>query len=517
MNALTIVLASLMALSPVAPSTGAAADRNAAPEACRALADLRIDDTNLLSATVVPAGGGLPEYCRVLGYVRPAINFEIRLPTANWNGKFYMAGCGGFCGKLSSATDFVLDVKRALRRQYAVSMTDAGHWGEHIFEASWGYHNRPAEIDFGYRAVHETARVTKAIIEAFYHKAPAQSYFGGCSNGGRQGVMEASRYPEDFDGIISGAPALDVTGLMLNFAWVARAITGPDGKNLLTPTEVALIEKAVSRACDPLDGLTDGLIDDPRACRFDPSTLACASGKSADCLSSRQVDAVRALYQGPRNSAGRQLHHGFPLGSEPYWAYWYTGQTSDASDDPFPRAGEGFLRYLGFEADPGAGYTVADLDLDRDPPRLEALGKVYNATNQDLDAFRRRGGKLLMWHGWADPGPSPMQSIAYYDAVEGRVGSREPTQAFFRLFMMPGMDHCGIVDGPGIRDAGIDPLTALERWVEHKEAPASLPMTKTDSMGKVLWTRPACPYPQRAIYTGRGDRKAATNFRCAGP
>ena len=178
MNRPTVALASLMALAPVALYTRSMANRNAAPETCRALADLRIEDTNLLSATVVPAAGDVPEYCRVLGYVRPAINFEIRLPTSSWNGKFYMAGCGGACGKLSSASDFSLDIKRALRRQYAVSMTDGGHWGEHIFDTRWGYHNRLAEIDFGHRAVHETARATKAIIEAFYHKAPARSYFG---------------------------------------------------------------------------------------------------------------------------------------------------------------------------------------------------------------------------------------------------------------------------------------------------------------------------------------------------
>ena len=513
MNRPVVMLASLMAFAPIGLYARSMANRNAEPEACGALANLRIEDTNLLSATLVPAAGDVPEYCRVLGSVRPAINFEIRLPTANWNGKFYMAGCGGACGMLRNDSDF----KRALLRQYAVSITDGGHRAENIFDSRWAYHNRPAEIDYGYRAVHETARATKAIIEAFYHKAPAPSYFAGCSNGGRQGIMEALRYPDDFDGIISDAPALDFTGAMLNFAWVARANTGPDGKNILTLAELKIIERAVYRACDARDGLTDGLIGDPRACLFDPSTLACTSGKSADCLSAQQVAALRALYQGPRDSAGRQLYPGLPLGSEPYWGFWHTGETSDASDDVFPRFAEGFLRYMGFEEDPGERYTVADLDFDRDPPRLAAMGKVYDATDPNLDAFRRRGGKLLMWHSWADAGPSPLKSIAYYDAVESRVGGRGEAQAFIRLFMPPGMDHCGNSNGPGISDEGFDPLTALERWVEHKEAPASLLMTKTDSAGKVLWTRPACPYPQRAVYSGRGDRNAATSFRCAGP
>ncbi|MEF8939280.1 MAG: tannase/feruloyl esterase family alpha/beta hydrolase [Salinivenus sp.] len=489
---------------------------------CPALADLRIEDTNLLSATVVPASDDLPEYCRVLGYVRPAINFEIRLPTAGWNGKFYMAGCGGYCGELESenpSSQFTNSINYGLRRNYAVSTTDGGHWGENLFDGRWAYHDRQAEIDWGYRAVHETARVTKTIIETFYGQRPAQSYFAGCSTGGRQAVMEALRYPDDFDGVISGCPHPKTGGTVMLGAWLARANTGPDGKNLITPVEVQLVQEAVYEACDSLDGLEDGLISDPRACQFDPATLACDGAETDSCLTANQVEAVKAFYAGPRDSEGRQLYAGLPLGSEPYWdgMFGVTGETPDASDDFSRLHSVQFLRYMAFREDPGEGYSIADFDFDQDPQRLEHMAQIYDADDPDLDAFRKRGGKLLMWHAWGDPATPPMETIEYYEAVEERVGSRERTQDFFRLFVVPGMDHCGIGEGPGITQHGFDPLTAMERWVEQGRAPENLMTTKRDSTGAVQWTRPVCPYPQRAFYDGEGDPNEASSFECVTP
>jgi len=484
-------------------------EQNFKHETCRALADLRVEDTNLLSAAVVPAGDDLPEYCRVLGYVRPAINFEIRLPTSDWNGKFYMSGCGGFCGKLSSDSDFVTDIKGPLQRRYAVSMTDGGHWSESIFDGRWAYHNRQAEIDFGYRAVHETARVTKSIIEAFYEQQPAFSYFGGCSNGGRQGVMQALRYPEDFDGIISFDPALNLGKGLLKGPWLARVNSGPDGSDLIAATEARLLEEAVYDACDSLDGLDDGLISDPRLCDFDPAALLCEEGRAEGCLTQAQVDAARALYQGPRDSAGRQLYPGLIYGSEPYWPFWISG--------PMLTAPLEYFRYMGFREDPGERFTLEDFDFDNDPPRLEFMGSIYSADNPDLEAFRERDGKLLMVQSWADPAVNPTTTINYYEAAEELVGSREKTQDFFRLIMLPGADHCGLGEGPGIRNNGFDPLTALERWVEEGEGPESLLTTKTDEEGNVLWTRPACPWPQREMYAGQGDANDASSFACVDP
>jgi feruloyl esterase len=359
--------------------------------------------------------------------------------------------------------------------------------------------------------------VTKAVIEAFYGQAPEKSYFQGCSTGGRQAVMEALRYPDDFDGLISGCPHPKATGTALLGAWLARVNTGQDGKNLITPPEIPLVREAVYEACDAIDGLKDGLISDPRACRFDPATLACEGEETDNCLTTSQVDALRKMYDGPRDSGGRQLISGVPFGSEPYWGRWVIGETADGRDDFSLRHSMEYMRYMAFVEDPGEPYTLADVDFDRDPQRMEQMGQIYNVDNPDLDAFRERGGKLLMWHSWADAAPPPMPVVAYYQAVEERLGTRERTQDFFRLFMVPGMDHCGIGEGPGITQSGFDPLTALEKWVEHGEAPTSLLATKTDSTGKVLWTRPVCPYPQRAVYDGKGDVNVASSFECITP
>lgn len=473
---------------------------------CPALADLRIEDTNLLSATVVPASEDLPEYCRVLGYVRPAINFEIRLPTAGWNGKFYMAGCGGFCGTIDTTA-----ISMGLMRNYAVSTMDGGHWGETVFDAPrWAYQNRQAEIDFAYRAVHETARVTKTLINTFYGQAPNKSYFDGCSNGGRQAVMEALRYPNDFDGIISGAPDLHANSTKPIYnTWMVHMNKGSEGKNLITAAEAKIVGQAVYEACDHQDGIKDGLISDPRTCDFDPATLLCQEDQRSDCLSAEQVDALKAFYRGPRSSSGESLYGaGVPLGSEPYWSSWI---------ELIPRVVEEYLRYMAFQEDPGESYSIHDFDFDRDPPRLEYLGKLYDADNPDLEAFSSEGGKLLMWHGWADMLVPPTKSIEYYETVKKHLGNQVKAQDFFRLFLIPGMDHCGINNGPGITMFGFDPLTALEQWVEQGEAPTHLLTTKRDTSGDVLWTRPVCPYPQRAVYDGEGDVNDASNFECLNP
>ncbi len=483
---------------------------------CELLEDLKIEDTHILSASVVTDDSDLPNYCRVTGYVLPAVNFEIRLPLEQWNGKFYMTGCGGFCGSVNSdSKTFYLGMNYGLERHYAVSTMDSGHWGESFTDGRWAMNNRIAEIDWAYRAVHETARVSKLVIEAFYGREPEKSYFNGCSTGGRQAVMEALRYPEDFDGIISGCPTLDQNGLSALYgSWVVQSNMGRDGKDKIAPGDLTLIAKAVYDACDEVDGLKDGLIDNPCECKFDPASLLCSDGETSDCLAPEQVETLRAWYGGVKNSAGEQLYPGgVPLGSEPFWE-WIIGKT-DMSDDGlvFLFAREN-LRYLAFQEDPGDRYSVTDFDFDNDPQRLEFMSKIKNADNPDLELFRKKGGKLLMYHGWSDAGVPPWTSIEYYEAVEHNVGNREETQAFFRLYMIPGMDHCGILEGPGITDGGVDFLAELEKWVEMGEAPESVLTTKYDDDGNVLWTRPICPYPQRAIYKGQGDINDAANYSC---
>jgi feruloyl esterase len=299
--------------------------------------------------------------------------------------------------------------------------------------------------------------------------------------------------------------------------WIARANTGPDGSNLITAAELPMIEEAVYAACDAADGLEDGLLSDPRTCSFDPATLACNDGETADCLLGPQVDALRKLYAGPQDSRGQSLHPGLPYGSEVDWSQWLTGRTADVNDDLWRIVATQYMRYMGLPIDPGESYEITDFDFDTDPARLDFMMSIYGADNPDLDAFRQRGGKLLMWHGWSDASIPPWTSIAYYEAVEQRIGNRQATQDFLRLFLIPGAGHCGQREGAGVTQSGIDPLSALERWVEHDEAPDHLPTTKTDSMGQVLWTRPVCPYPQRAIYRGEGDASDSSSFECVTP
>jgi feruloyl esterase len=482
---------------------------------CADLANLKIDESNLLSAAAVPAKAPLPEYCRVLGYVRPAVNFEIRLPTKDWNGKFLMAGCGGFCGTLDSDNMTLTNGSNVgLMRNYATVSMDSGHWGASLADGRWAYNNLVAKFDWGQRAVTMTARVTKAVIESYYGKPPSKSYFNGCSTGGRMAHMEAWKYPEDFDGIISGAPAVDYTGLVATFfAWVTQANTGSDGKPILAQPKVKLVEAAVNKACAD----QDGVVQDPRKCSFKPATLKCQADGGGDCLSAAEVAVLEKWYGGAKNSKGEQLYPGgVPLGSEAYWPLWLTGLPT-GQGPLIPAFGNDFVRYMAFEPDPGPSYDLLKFDFDADPARLKTMAEIYNSTNPDLSKFKARGGKMLMYQGWADAIVTPAMTVDYYEAVENKSGGREATQSYLRLFMLPGVDHCGIQPGPGADRRGFDPLTALEQWVERGVPPATLVTTKRDKDGKAVWTRPVCPYPQIASFRGSGDREDPAGYACAEP
>jgi feruloyl esterase len=253
-------------------------------------------------------------------------------------------------------------------------------------------------------------------------------------------------------------------------------------------------------------------------CELELEELLCDNLQTENCLAKRQVETLKAWYGGPINSSGEQLYPGgIPLGSEPFWPRWITAKTEESSDNTLARLSTGFLRHMAFQQDPGDSYNITDFDFDLDPQRLEYMAGIYNADNPDLELYRKKGGKLLMYHGWADVAVPPWTSIEYYEAVEYNVGSREETQEFFRLYMIPGMGHCGLSGGPGINDGGVDLLTTLEKWVESGETPESLFTTKYNPDGSVIWTRPICPYPQRAIYKGSGDIHDASNFECIEP
>ena len=501
-----------------------------AAQDCAGLANLKIDNTNLLSAAEVPASGGLPAYCRVLGYVRPAINFEIRLPLQEWNGKFYMAGCGGFCGSLDSERPgFTNAMNFGLRRNYAVSTSDSGHWGSSTRDARWAMNNPVAVMDWAQRSVPETARVTKVILKAFYGAEQKKSYFAGCSTGGRMAAIEALDYPKDFDGIISGAPVLDQVGLMANqYGWVTQASTRPDGKPVLAPAKVKLLEHAVYEACSEKIGIRDPVITDPRACHFKPSVLQCRSGESAECLTAVEVGAAEKIYSGPVNSDGQHLYPGgVPPGSEPFWPIWITGTGTAPAGAAL--LAQDFYRYVLFQPPAGPAFKVTDYDFDKGLPHLAYSASIINAATfnpstgeiefGDMSAFRRAGGKLIIYHGWADPIVTPQFTVDFYDALAKKSGGITATQDFARLFMVPGMDHCGNQgNGPGITDTGIDPLTALEQWAEEGKAPNELIASKTAPISnQTLWRRPVCAYPKVARYRGDGDPTDPSSFTCTEP
>lgn len=503
-------IAALSALCLAAPATAQVAevpmDSGAASAQegrdCAALDTTALADADITLAVDVAATDDLPAYCRVQGTILPETRFEVRLPTQDWNGKFYMAGCGGFCGTLGAdAPDTVNAINHALARGYAAATMNGGHWGTGSTDARWALANPVAEADWGYRAVAETTKAAKTIIAAYYRGDPEYSYFQGCSTGGRMANMAALRQPEDFDGIISGAPALDYPGLVgTSFAWIAQADAGPDGP-ILTPADAAVVRDAVIAACDAGDGVEDGVVSDPLSCDFDPATLD---------LSEDKIAVLDAWYSEPVNAAGDVLYPAsVPVGSEPFWPLWLTGLEGGGGALVPTAFGPNFLKYMAFPDDPGAGYSVSEFDFDTDPARMAPMEEVYNSDDPDLTAFRDAGGKLLMYHGWADAIVFPGKTLDYWDKM-----TAETTGDFARLFMIPGMDHCGIqATGPGIDQSGFDPLSALEAWVERGEAPERLDTAKT-AEGETLWSRPVCAWPAKAQFDGSGDWRDPAGWTC---
>lgn len=447
----------------------------------------------------------VPAFCRVEGYLAPSIRFELRLPLAYWNGRYLLVACDGFCGDLNTAYCVPGQV-----RGFATATTDGGHTGSPAFDGVWGWNNPQAEIDFGYRANHQVALASKAIIAAFYGRAPNYSYLTGCSKGGQAGVMAAIRYPDDFQGIVAGAPVLDYQRKnAIHFPWVARAMQDEAGMPLLHRSKLPPLRAAVMAACDATDGLRDGIIGDPRRCKFDPGVLACKGPERDDCLTPAQIAGVRRAYQPPVNSRGEMVYpHGTVVGSEGNWLHWLIlGEQDHVTDSELGAAQ--YLRYLAFRDDPGPTYDWRDFNFDTDLARLDDLSPVFDALSPDLRQFRALGGKLLLWHGWADAAISPLMTIDYYEELTRFMGGDAATREFARLFLMPGMFHCRGGDGPDLFDA----LDAVVQWTERGIAPDRLIATKDDNNdGVAERTRPVFPYPQQAVYDGSGSIDEAANF-----
>ncbi|MCK6371922.1 MAG: tannase/feruloyl esterase family alpha/beta hydrolase, partial [Gammaproteobacteria bacterium] len=337
------------------------------------------------------------------------------------------------------------------------------------WEAAWAHDNLEAEIDFAYRATHVVAVAAKAIIATYHGRGPQQSYFRGCSTGGRQGLIAAQRFPADFDGIIAGAPVFDETGIAaLHLIWSGRANLDDSGRPLLAPADVEHLHRSVLGACDADDGMMDGIIEDPRRCRFDPGQLACgAADPQPGCFSAEQVAAARRLYDGAADSAGRRLTPGgLAPGSERDWVPAFVGRDGPAVFHPAGPVRD-LYQYLIFLPDPGPVASASVFDFDWDPPRLALMETLYSAGNPDLRGFRDRGGKLILYHGWNDVEIPPAHMLDYFSLMQQAMGGAEQAASFTRLYMMPGVAHCR--RGPGADT--VDWLGYLEQWVEAGKAP----------------------------------------------
>ncbi|MEE4074941.1 tannase/feruloyl esterase family alpha/beta hydrolase [Pseudomonas viridiflava] len=502
--------------------------------ACAALTQTDLSDIGGSGSRVVSASESSRDgvaVCAVEGLLAPQIGFKLELPTTTWAQRYLQVGCGGFCGHSDSRPGVADSCKPLKTGAFAVASTDMGH---KTIDTTFG-DDPQKRADFAHRGVHLTALASKKLIQTFYGRKAEYAYFTGCSDGGREALIEAQRYPEDFNGIIAGAAALNFQVQKVLFhGWVARANTGPDGKPIILASRLPILHKAVLAQCDVLDGQIDGLISDPRLCRFDPSVVQCkVSADNAKCLTAPEVEAARRIYDGPKDPAsGERLIVGGPQpGSELAWAGLFVPVSAD---QPIvsQQIAEQSIRSLVFETNPPEDFKLADLRFDKSTfERLRPLHALYDATNPDLAPFASRGGKLILWHGWADPQVSPLNTLAYHEAVEAHMGKAR-TESFTRLYMLPGVYHCGRGEGP----SEVDLLTPIMAWVEKGQAPgaivarqyqpqpvdkvvaASLPafMTREDISNRGR-TRKVFPYPYMAEYDHKGYSKRANSYQRSEP
>jgi feruloyl esterase len=521
MVALVLVMAGALpaAAQPFSNAKSSAANytvTDTSPQkACESLAAFKGDGVVSIQARVVAAAGDAPQHCRVTGVITPEVAFEVHLPD-RWNRRFYMTGNGGLAG---DALDGPVSAERAtaLASGFVTARTNTGHDARKEPSGTFVLSNPQKAIDYAYRAVHVTAETAKKIANDYYGRPITFSYWNSCSNGGRQGLLEAQRYPEDFDGIVANAPWVDQTGFAVGAIWNQKAIT----ETPLSPAKLNVVATAAMARCDAVDGLKDGLIDDPRRCSFDPvrDVPACREGgDGADCLTAAEAAAVKKIYSGPVSN-GKTFISGFMVGSEAVntapngtTASGWVGSIVPAQPGARPadfNLAEGVMKYLILDP-PQADYDFMKFDYDRDTALVQRWSRLADAKETDLSKFRGSGGKLIMTYGWADTILQPMMGVNYYEAVVARNGRN--TSDFARLFMMPGVAHCGGGVGPD----RIDAVTAVIDWVEKNQAPDSLLASKVTN-GNVVRTRPLCPYPQVARYKGQGSIDDAANFSCAAP
>lgn len=508
---LALLWVSTLSSQPVLPTTpvGPPAGETALKPKmdCADMRSLTGYEFTVATATLMPATADTPEYCRVTGLIPAEIRFEVNLP-ASWNRRFYMAGNGGYAGDNLDVPPRDGPRLSGIRMGFASAATDTGHDAATEPLASFAV-NRQKLYDYAFRSLHTTAETAKRLITAYYGAKPTRSYFVGCSTGGRQALILAQRFPDDFDGIIAGAPVLNFTGTMVSYACRTQALSAAP----IPTSKLPLLAERIYAQCDAKDGVQDGLIDDPRRCAFRPADLPkCPEGAdSANCFTSGQIRSLEVIY-GDVTAGGKRLFPGWPVGAEIAGPNGRTGWDNWIVRDGAPTVSvafaESFFRFMAYpEKNPK--LELAAFDLAKDPQRLAWIHNVLDATDPDLARFQKRG-KLLMYFGWADPALNAQMGVDYYESVLQRMGPT--TGGFFRLFMVPGLFHCAGGVGPN----RFDMLTALVAWVERGVAPDSIAAARIVD-GKTVRTRPLCPYPQVAKYKGSGSIDEAANFTCAAP
>jgi feruloyl esterase len=483
---------------------------------CDSLDKFKSKDIAQITAASMPADASAPAHCRVTGLLSPEIAFEVSLP-AKWNGRFYMIGNGGHAGEAMDDPGRVAQRNQALQLGFAFAQTNTGHDARKEPGGTFVMSNPEKAIDYAWRAVHLTAKTTEDITKDYYGKRIEHSYWNSCSNGGRQGLIEAQRFPGDFDGIVAASPWVDQTGFTIGAMWNEKALSEAP----VSRAKLALVAEKVMAKCDAIDGLKDGLIDDPRKCDFDPArdVPACSAGADGDdCLTAPQAAAIAKVYSGPI-SDGKPFFPGFMHGSEAVMPLFGGGTGSGWINVIVPgqsggkpadfNLAEGTMRYL-VNKPPKPEYDYKTFDYDHDIHSLDNWGKLADATDPDLGKFKKRGGKLIVTYGWADTILQPLMGVNYYEQAVAKNGPDTP--GFFRLFMAPGVAHCGGGIGPDRHDA----VTAVIDWVEKDKAPTSMVATRVVNNQPVR-TRPLCPYPQVARYSGQGSIDDAANFRCVAP
>jgi pimeloyl-ACP methyl ester carboxylesterase len=463
---------------------------------CSHLTMLRFPDVRVTEATAVPAATSGPiraAHCRVNGVIGTEIKFQLLLPD-EWNHKFIMGGGGGFVGTVDN------QARPSVNAGYATVGTDTGHQGG-ATDATWALDNVERQLNFGYLGVHRTAEVAKAILRSYYGSNETRAYFAGCSNGGREAMMEAQRYPDDFEGIVAGAPAMDFVGIAAQFIKDIQ-VAFPDSKSLapaFTPAVLKSVEAQILDKCDALDGVKDGVMEDPRRCTVDVATLT--------GLTDAQRTALKKIYA-ETASKGASIYAAQPFGGEGEgggWPSWITGGGLATPQGPSLRFAFGtqFFKYFIF-SDPNWEYIHYDIANTRRDARL--VGKLLNATDPNLDAFKAKGHKLILWHGWSDPALTALASVNYYEQVVARDAAASD---YFRMFMMPGVLHCAGGPGPD----NVDWTATIDTWVDGHRAPERLVARKVVN-GEATRSRPLCPYPQHAVYSGSGSTDDERNFAC---